>query len=248
MKKSVKNKPAFTLIEILVALAIFSFALVLVTGIFSSILGNQTLISASSEVNRESQRIMRQINDDIIDATGKGKIVNFNDTIYRESVEGFLFFDSERRIIEPENLPSYIDGEDTDEKKINDAPNIADGVALFSGSKITVYRFIAQTTPSSTIDGFKIGNIEQAVIEGNQLKIDSSKKITTPMVFKQLNSDKTEIKLLKFWGSACYDVDCSISPIVKISMRLQTKGYNSSSPNKRLTFGLKSTISKRSYK
>jgi prepilin-type N-terminal cleavage/methylation domain-containing protein len=248
MKKSVKNKPAFTLIEILIALAIFSFVLVLVTSIFSSVLGNQTLISASSVVNRESQRIMRQINDDIIEATGRGEIVyNHNNQVYSDYVEGIIFFDADFRIIEPEDLPQYIDNEDTDEKKINQAGSVADGIALFSGSEITVYRFKAKTLPSVDIDGFKIGNIEQAVIKGNKLTIDNNKKIITLMDFKELNSDKTEIKLLKFWGSACHNVNCPISPIVKISMRLQTKDYNSSSPNKRLTFGLKSTVSKRTY-
>lgn len=237
-----KNKSAFTLIEILIAMAIFSFALVLVTGIFSSVLGNQTLISTSSEVSRENQRIMRQISDDAIGATKTGRVVKLNGS--SNPVEGFLFIDENMKIIDSARLCKTYPGavfDELDEEGPAISCTLANGLVLFSDQGIKIYRF-------SPFSGSEFGDIEYAFAAGaSDLSVSNSNSITTNFSFKKLNSDDTEVRKLKFWGFGCYLNSCELHPFAQIYLGMQTKDYNKLSANKRFAFGLKTRISKRSY-
>jgi prepilin-type N-terminal cleavage/methylation domain-containing protein len=235
--KRVKNKSAFTLIEILIALTIFSLALVLVTGIFSSVLGNQSLISASSKVSRESQRIMRQINDDIISASKTGSVTKNNGGYYSQFVEGLLFLDKNMKIVDPNDLCRLI----VSEANLLDSC-LADALVLFSDDGIKVYRFKPFANEGT------IGDIEYAFLaNANQLQVNNSNIVTTNFSFRKLNSEDTEISVLKFWGFGCYKPDCRLSPFSQIFLRVQTKNFDKVSPNKRSVFTLKTRVNKRSY-
>jgi prepilin-type N-terminal cleavage/methylation domain-containing protein len=236
------NKPAFTLIEILIALAIFSFALVIVTGIFSSILGNQTLISTSSEVSRENQRIMRQISDDVISATKTGRVVRPNGS--STPAEGFLFLDGDMRIIDASRLCHDYPGSSTDELEGPEPTTfctLARGLVLFSDEGIKIYRYRA-------FSGSEFGDIEHASVLGSSdLNVSNAGYLNMTLPFRRLNSPDTEVKKLRFWGFGCYADDCSLHPFVQVYFALQTKDYDKLSVNKRFIFGLKTTISKRTY-
>lgn len=237
-----KNKKAFTLIEILIALTIFSFTMVMIAGIFSSVLGNQSLIKTSSNLSREAQKIMRQITDDAIDATKKGKIIS--STGASNPVEGFLFFDSGMKIISSGDLCKASYSQNLAERDAigQSVPCVfADGIAFFTNNGIKAYRFKA-------FSGSQYGDIEYAFVPNSfDLTVNNSNTISTAMDFNKLNSQKTEVGRLKFWGFGCYSNNCDQSPYSQIFLTLQTRNYDNLSSEQRSYFNLKTRISKRSY-
>lgn len=249
MRKILRKKPAFTLIEILIALAIFSFALVLVAGIFSSILGNQTLISASSEVTREGQRIMKQMTDDIRDANSLGSVVRINGSYYSRNIEGFLFLDENMKIMDSSELRRYLGSRNLEEISQDEATlnGVAFGMVLFSKSGIKIYYF------DRSDDNQQVGDVMYAFVSNvTEVRVDNSNKITnqqggTNINFVKLNSDKTEVDALIFWGFGCYQNNCDLAPFSQMVFTIRTKDYDQSSSNKRSTFGMKTRVSKRSY-
>jgi len=253
MEISRKNKKAFTLIEVLIALTIFSFAMVICSGIFSMIIGNQSLISVNSEVNRETQRIMRQISDDTVNATKIGKTTSDNPEYSYDNIEGIAFLTANNKIV----LPG--DG------CVNDSPvtncNFR-GIVLFgndgASDNTKIYRFVP------TEGG--IGDIWYCTKSGLTLTLTSDGRVdsTSCPGFKRLNNNKVEIDLRNpinypsnpnypmgsgFLGHACYSsaASCNVAPFVKIFLTVQTKGYNTLSADRRAKLLLRTLVSSRNY-
>lgn len=246
MRNIKEKRSAFTLIEILIALAIFSFALVIVTGIFSSVLGNQTLISSNSEVSRDSQRIMKQMTDDIKDANTIGAVKKPNGSYYSKTIEGFLFIDANKKIMESNTLRRFLASGNLEELNSSelDLNGVAAGIALFSNKGIKIYFF------NRSEENEQVGDIEYAFIPSvSELEVNNSNIINVDFdsIKSKLNSDQTEVDALVFWGFGCYQSDCNLSPYAQIVLTIRTKNYDQTSPNKRSIFGLKTRISKRTY-
>ena len=93
MKHKISTKKAFTLLEILIATAIFSSVMVLTSGIISQSSGSQTKLKANREVSEESRHLADLISRDIRTAEGSftAKIHN-TDTNYYEFRNGIALF------------------------------------------------------------------------------------------------------------------------------------------------------------
>jgi len=223
-----RNFAGFTLMEILLAITVFSFAMVIVAGIFSTILGNQSSISTNSVINKESERIIRQISDDMINAIAVGGVTKPNDSDLNPNYKpkGILFLRNDGLSAEP-NLNCQID----------DTTNCDySGVVLFSKTDLKIYRF--NSTDKT---------IEYAVDTSPILKIVNSNKISTDYKFETLNSDKVEILSPGFRGIACYNANCKVAPFIKIGFTTQTKGYATKSARQRAKLEIRTIVAGRSY-
>lgn len=223
-----KPKRGFTLIEILVAVTIFSFAMIVASSIFSNIVGSQSLVTVSSEVNQEGQRIARQISDDTVSATASGTI-NIDTSI---SAKGILFLKADGSAEEPNTaciskvVPSCY----------------YPGIVLFTSSGLKIYQF----HPDKTI-WYGISTVNPA---SNQLEFSASspKKLDlSKYTFFQLNNKKVEIVSNGFSGISCYNSNCSQAPFIRIDMTTQTKDYGQKSARHRAKLELRTMISGRSY-
>ncbi|MCX6812157.1 MAG: prepilin-type N-terminal cleavage/methylation domain-containing protein [Candidatus Berkelbacteria bacterium] len=220
-----KSKKAFTLIEILISLTIFSFAMVIAAGIFSGVIGNQSFAAVNSTVNDEGQRIIRQFSDDAVAATGVGVVQQPGvATNQYSSVKGFLFFDPNSNIIDFPASCFSTGGNCT-----------AAGVVMFGKNNLKIYRFSGK-------------GIIYASDSSDTLWLDSFNHISQDYIFSQLNSAKTEISQLEFSGADCYNQNsCQISPIVNVLITIQTKGYDLKFSDRRAKFQLKTRVALRNY-
>ncbi len=224
MKIFRNRKKSFTLIEILIALVIFSFAIVISSGIFSMILGNQSLISASSEANKEADRILRQISDDVVNATGNGN-ASKNGNPYLANIRGIAFLNSGDKIIK---LPNSC---------LANPPQgncLASGLVLFGKDNLKIYRKVGDT-------------IQYASAASTTLELDSNGKLSNVYNFQPLDNDKVEIALLEFSGQVCYSSDCKVAPFVKINFAVQTENYSAKAAGRRAKVQLQTQVSSRSY-
>lgn len=236
--RKMRNLAGFTLIEILIAVAIFSTAMIIASGIFSNIIGNQSLVTVSSDVNREGQRILRQISDDTINATVIGTVATVSGvtvTVDQNTMpRGILFLSSQNAIVKladpyvcvvPETLGcDYA------------------GVVLFTNSGIKIYRY---NTVSKIIEY----GIDLNHPNSNQLLLTTgtSKKLTADYTFRQLNSDSVEIISNGFSGIYCYSSSCSQAPFIRIGLTMQTKDYAIKATRHRAKIDFRTMITGRSY-
>ena len=226
MKIFRNRKKSFTLIEILIALVIFSFAIVISSGIFSMILGNQSLISASSEANKEAQRIMRQISDDVANATGSGNVhIHGQSGNIFSGVRGILLLDNQGGVSTPPN-DCLINPGNTN--------CLAAGLVLFGKDNLKIYRKVGDT-------------IQYALAASTTLELDSNGKLSNVYNFQPLDNDKVEIALLEFSGQVCYSSDCKVAPFVKINFVVQTENYSAKAAGRRANVHLQTQVSSRSY-
>ncbi len=223
------RKRAFTLIEILVAVAIFSIAMIISAGIFSNIIGNQSFVSVSSNANREGQRILRQISDDTVNATGTGG-VSFDPSI---QAKGILFLDSNNAVVTPP----------ADCLSAMASNCYFPGIVLFSPRGIKIYRFNAK---NKTLEyGVNVGETNHNLLLMNPLTVPN--QISSVYTFSKLNSDNTEIISNGFSGISCYNSSCSQQPFIKIDMTTETFDYANKAARHRAKIELRTMITGRSY-
>ena len=227
-----RNLAGFTLIEILIALVIFSFAIVISSGIFSMILGNQSLISASSEANKEAQRIMRQISDDVANATGSGNVhIHGQSGNIFSGVRGILLLDNQGGVRTPPN-DCLINPGNTN--------CLAAGLVLFGKDNLKIYRKAGNTIQYAQY-------ASDDAVDSITLKLDSNGKLSNVYNFQPLDNDKVEIALLEFFGQVCYSSDCKVAPFVKINFVVQTENYSAKAAGRRAKVQLQTQVSSRSY-
>jgi prepilin-type N-terminal cleavage/methylation domain-containing protein len=96
MNRKISTKKAFTLLEILIATAIFSTVMVLTTGIISQSSGSQTKLKANREASEESRHLADLISRDIRTAEGSFRVkMSYLTTTtddYYEFRNGIAFF------------------------------------------------------------------------------------------------------------------------------------------------------------
>jgi len=221
-----KKRKAFTLIEILIALVIFSFAMIISSGIFSMVIGSQSAVSVNSEVNKEGQRIVRQISDDVINAGAIGTVSRTGDgSIIYSNVKGILFLTADNTVLAPsqECVSNMIL-----------ANCVAKGIVLFGKDNIKIYK----------LNG---SSLDYAVSAGTNLKLDLSGRLIDSYVMRPLLSSKVEIDIFEFRGLACYLAECNNMPYVQTEMVVQTKDYDNKSADHRAKIRLKTKVSGRSY-
>lgn len=225
-----KNRKAFTLIEILIAVTIFSFAMIIASGIFSNIVGNQSLVNVSSDVNREGQRILRQISDDTINATETGTVSSDANLKPR----GILFLNDQNAIVTPSANCTALGAAGCDFA----------GVVLFTKSGIKVYRYV----DVSGIKTLEYG-INTANPRSNQLQMiaGTPPRLGPRYIFSQLNSNDVELVSNGFSGASCYNSSCTQSPFIRINLTAQTKDYANKAARHRAKIDLRTMITGRSY-
>ena len=225
---------AFSLIELLVAVTIFALAIVIAVGAFSLSLGNQSYISANTEVNLETERIIRQISDDIINANGIGSTsgpgTNYN------SIKGLIFVNGDGSII-GSGIGGGGDGicfyhEQLDPVSDAACDRTANLLALFykNPDRIKIYRWSTVT-----------GDIWSQTISGSVLPLAG---ITTTGT-ERANSQKVEISKFGLTGATCTSVLCNQQPFAGIDLGVRTKGYDQKSPAKRAKFFLRTRVESR---
>jgi len=227
-----KKLKGFTLIEILVAIAIFSFAVIISSGIFANVIGNQSLVFTNSKVNHEGQRILRQISDDVVNATVKGSVKINGNTDQSIKPNGILFLTEENAIAAtPENCIS----------NSRESCNFY-GLVLFSESGIKIYRF---NKISRTIEY----GLNSSDPTSTELILDNGvpAKLASNYVFSTLNNNDVEIVSSNFSGISCVSSSCSQSPFVKINFITQTKNYENRAARHRAKIELRTMVSSRSY-
>lgn len=224
-----KLKKAFTLIEILIAVAIFSTAMIISSGIFSNIIGNQSLVTVSSSVNLESQRIIRQISDDTVNATSTGT------TSYNKCAPKGILFLKDNSIASPTALPIDCVATASSVSGFN-------GIVLFSPTGIKIYRF---NSANKTIEY----GINTSDPKSQNLLFDTSvpPKISSVYKFSTLGNSDVEIVSSSFSGIYCYNSSCSQVPYVKIDMTTETAGYATKAARHRAKLELRTMITGRSY-
>lgn len=227
------KRSAFTLIEILVAVAVFATALVIVTGIFSSILGNQSSVATQTAVNKDAERIIRQISDDVVNAIGIGLVTQNNSTALNPlfKPKGILFLDNFNKPEEPVTGCQLV--------PVNDFSNTHcnfNGIVLFSKSGLKIYRF----NPSTK-------TVDYSATDSTTLKIGADGKISSDYKFQKLNNDNIEVLSTGFRGIGCYNDSCNLAPFVKINFTTQTKDYATKSARKRARLQLQTMVAGRSY-
>jgi len=221
-----KMKRAFTLIEILVALVIFSFALIISAGVFSNIIGNQSLVAVNSEVNREALRITRQISDDITSST------EVSPTATKYGVKGFMILNDSNMVVIPA---------DSCLNPVT-AGCYYRGLVVFTKGGYKIYRFNAA---NKTIEYYVgSGELPWGMSVPNALILDPA-----IYIFKQLNSDKVEVTSPGFRGIDCFGagVLCKQQSIVSLDITFQTKDYNTKAVKRRASLQLKTAVTARSY-
>ncbi len=220
--KNMKSKKAFTLIEILVAVAIFSTAMIIATGIFSNVIGSQSLVTASSTVNNEAQRILRQISDDTVNAIGTGTTNIPAGTAGSDiQAKGILFL--------------------KDDGSIASAADIPTGVVLFSSAGLKIYRIKnnnIEYTADTTSNKLRFNSL------ASPPKVDER---PSGYNFLRLNSSNVEISTLNLSGFFCYNSSCLQAPYLKIDMTIQTKNYSSQAARHRAKIQLRTMVTGRSY-
>ena len=225
-------KPGFTLIEILIALVIFSLVMVISSGIFSTIIGNQGLISTNSQTSQEAQRIIRQISDDIVSADGVGVAHKPAGDVYT-GIKGLLFFGQNDKIISADKICLAADIPDSNCFE-------AQTIVLFAKDNLKIYRFV----PS--IGNPLIGDIEYTSSPGTILKLNAAGDLDYSL--SKLNNDKVEISAFKIWGAECYQgASCKNSPFAKINLEVRTVDYPAKAAGKRAKINLSTTVSGRSH-
>jgi prepilin-type N-terminal cleavage/methylation domain-containing protein len=226
MSKKIKSQKAFTLIEILIALVIFSIAMVIASGVFSNILGSQSLVAVSTSVNNEGQRILRQISDDTINATSVGTT---NIPGGQTNAKGILFLKSDGSVAKL-------------------STDIATGFVLFSPNGLKIYQYDAS---GKTIKyGVNKPTNQTAIL--NQLQfVTTSVPPTIDLSkydFSTLNNPSVEISAFSLSGFFCYNsAGCSQQPYIKIDMVTETAGYATKAARHRASIELRTMITGRSY-
>ena len=216
-------KKAFTLIEVLVSVAIFSFALVISSGVFSQVLGNQSYMRVNAEVNKESSRITRQISDDVVNAIGVGSVSGSGNTAVNGwTPHGILFISG--GVVKTPNNNCLI---------VGSANCQFDGFVLFGKDNLKIYRL-------------HDNNIEYSSSDSSELKLDTSSQISPEYQFNVINSDKVEISINELSGLACYNANCSSSPFVRFNISTRTKNFNNLAAKKRASLSIESLVSIRS--
>jgi prepilin-type N-terminal cleavage/methylation domain-containing protein len=224
MAREVKKRKAFTLVEILIALFIFSTVMVLATGIFTSVIGGQSLINVNSNVSKESQRMMRQISDDVTNAIGIG-----SDGVSRTNIRGILFFKANGAIFSESELKGCLDS--------TMATCNANGIVLFSKGKLKIYRLVVASK-----------QIEYAEANSATLTLGATGSIDfATYQFQSALSEKVEVGTLNFRGLACYSTICDNMPFVQTEMVVQTKDYSQKAPSQRANLHLRTITAGRSY-
>lgn len=216
-------KKAFTLIEVLISIAIFSFALVISAGVFSQVLGNQSYVRVNSEVNKESNRIVRLVSDDIINAIGIGSVTGSgNATINSWTPHGILFLKD--GVVKSTNNSCL-------------ASEVVDcqfnGLVLFGKTSLKIYRL-------------HDNNIEYSYSDSNQLKLNTSNQISPEYLFSALNSEKVEVSVNDLSGIACYNANCNSLPFVRFNINTKTKNFSNLAARRRATLDIRSIVSVRS--
>ncbi|TSC94339.1 MAG: hypothetical protein Athens101428_325 [Candidatus Berkelbacteria bacterium Athens1014_28] len=227
----IRKLSAFTLIEVLIAVVIFSFAMIVATGIFSNIIGAESSIVANFLVNKESARLTRQISDDIISANGKGKVEKLGiPAVGYDSIRGVLFLDAGKKIMRPSSL-------------CISAPESAScnfsGIVLFSSNGLKIY-YIDPADKS----------LKYASSGTTTLKVDASEVVVTgEYSFSQISSEKIEITDSKFQGIGCYSssTDCSNMPFAKADLTFATRDFDTKAPARRAKINLITSVTVRSY-
>jgi len=222
IQKNMKSKKAFTLIEILVAVAIFSTAMIIATGIFSNVIGSQSLVTTSSTVNNEGQRILRQISDDTVNAIGTGTTnIPAGKTGSDIQAKGILFL--------------------KDDGSIAGATDTSTGVVLFSSTGLKIYRIKnnnIEYAADTTSNQLKFNTM------ASPPTVDER---PSGYNFLRLNSPDVEIITLNLSGFFCYDSSCLQAPYLKIDMTTETKNYSSQAARHRAKIQLRTMVTGRSY-
>ena len=220
------KRKSFTLIEILIAVAIFSTVLIIASGVFSNIIGNQSFVNVSTEVNREGQRILRQISDDTVNATENGKISSNSGV----EAKGIIFLNADGSLATP--LASCI---------IPSTPGCNfSQIAIFAKDGAKIYRF------NSTNKSIEYG-VSVSDPSSNQLAFNLGKLDTSKYKFSQLNNSRVEIISAGFSGISYYDSNCSIAPFVKIGMTVETADFSHQPARRSAKIELRTMVTSRSY-
>lgn len=224
-----KNRKAFSLIELLVAAAIFSMALVIAFAVFTLTLGNQSFVQANSEVNTDGDRIIRQVSDDIINANGYGSVVGIDASHSYQKIKGFIFLDTDGTVVgsgipDASSSICYYRGQ----------PNCDSGV----NTLILFYK---------NPDQIKVYQWNQ----NNQLrlKIFPGSSINTADIIlasgDNINNINVKTNFFNLTGATCTSVQCNQQPFVGIDLDVRTKQYDSKAPAKRSKFIIQTRVESR---
>ena len=229
-----KSKAGFTLIEILIAVAIFSIAMVIAYGIFSNIVGSQSLVSVSSEANHEDQRILRQISDDTVNAVVTGSVATVNGAVITVDQnlkpQGILFLTATKAVATP---------------AASCVPNCNfPGIALFTTSGIKIYFYDAASKTMQYAVNTKDPTSDQLLLTNT-----TNPSLSPNYEFKTLNDNSVEVVSTSngFTGFVCYNSSCNQQPYIKLDLTVETKNYSNLSARHRALIELRTMITGRSY-
>ena len=223
-----RNLAGFTLVEILIALVIFSIVMVLSAGIFSSVIGSQSSLNVNSDVSKESQRVMSQISNDIVNATGVGSAGTD-----RPKVAGILLVKPAGVVFGEVDLKNCI-GADT--IAAPDTACRASAIVLFSKDRIKIYRLNGKQIE------YAESNSTALSMSGTSASVKYSDYRFAPVL-----SPKVEVSSLIFRGLACYTAACNNMPFVQTEMEIRTASYDTKAPGQRAKLHLRTQTTGRSY-
>lgn len=229
-----KTRKAFSLIELLVAATIFALALIIAFGAFTLTLGNQSFVQANSEVNIDGDRIIRQLSDDIVNASGYGEII-VNPLTKYDKIKGFIFLGTDvdgNVTVAGSGIPSSDPASNICYMPGQGGCLTANTLALFykNPDQIKIYQWSVSDNNlrSKTFAGSSI-SVQDIILSGAD----------------QINIQNVVINFFELTGATCTSVLCNQQPFVNINLDIRTRGYDSKAPAKRAKFIIQTRVESR---
>lgn len=262
--KNLSTKRGFTLIEILIALSIFSVVLMMTTGIVGQSAGFQSKIEAQKETFQATRSINDMIATDIRSANTGGEIeadVNIDPSpiLSRQSKtypSGLAVFDCKTVGADDKCLFVHFQNSDNGQESI--LSNHVDGMSLqtavdFKGNTIVIEKKIQNTANKTVI----VYNLNDKKLYRNTLTLAQNDPFeltdSLPAIRLESNqiSDKTlEVEALKIGGYIPDDqgmLAFPLQPYVSYYLKVQTKGYDNLIPVFRGQSEIATTVASRNY-
>lgn len=219
MKIRNQKRKSFTLIEILIATTIFAFAIVACFGILMLVLGNQSSINLNSEVNRETQRIARQISDDVTAATAitndDGSLKTKVNGVAAKGIAFAKYYGSESESgLRYEFVGTTADSPDFCYFNYSSNPCPYQNLLILftknsSGEEVTkIYRYYDNNI--TYLAATDANDVNTTFLADNESK------------FIKLNSDNVDVIRFDLGGFACMAESCKQSPYVQLDMRIES--------------------------